>query len=134
MGKGIMAMKKVKYGLNTGFRHGFKNVLFSKFFFGFITSLSVLISSHDKGGRIKDSLDAKFNDQEDTFDFIVGKWSLFHCCVVTNCLISLLSQLGVAVPAHYLPTGFQKVIKCYYWRPGVSHTHSKGSRGCRCLC
>lgn len=68
----VKVVKKVKYGVNAGFRHGFKNVIFSKFFFGFVTSLSVLIASHDKAGRIKDNLDAKFNEQEDTFDFIVG--------------------------------------------------------------
>jgi hypothetical protein len=70
----VKVLSKVQYHVKSGFRHGFKNVIFSKFFFGFIASLSVMLSSHDKAGRIKDNLDARFNEQEDTFDFIVSKY------------------------------------------------------------
>ncbi|ODM94802.1 Oxygen-dependent choline dehydrogenase [Orchesella cincta] len=67
----VKVLTKIRYHVKSGFRHGFKNVIFSKFFFGFVASLGMLIASHDKAGRIRDNLNARLNDQEDTFDFIV---------------------------------------------------------------
>ena len=69
----VKVLTKIRHHVKSGFRHGFKNVIFSKFFFGFVASIGVLLSSHDKAGRIKDNLRARLNDQEDTFDFIIGK-------------------------------------------------------------
>lgn len=70
--KMVRVLTKIRYHVKSGFRHGFKNIIFSKFFFGFVASIGVILSSHDKTGRIKDNLNARLHDTEDTFDFVIG--------------------------------------------------------------
>jgi len=69
---GKVVPKLQDYKLKFSVKHGIKNVVFSKVFFAFISSLSMIISSHDKACRVQDHLKARFQDTEDTFDFIIG--------------------------------------------------------------
>jgi len=60
-------------GILSSFRFAFQNLFFTPVLYGVIASLAVFSATWEKGDRLKDQLTDHFRNQEDTFDFIIGK-------------------------------------------------------------